>query len=475
MKFKNYIETESGIKDTSTSPGTAGQVLSSTVTGTSWINPDTLVSAASKLVVIACKNVSGAQILKGTPVYQSGTVGATDVIEVEPADATISTGYLPAIGILQTTLNNNGFGNVVITGEFLNYSTADIPTDRPGGDPFTGDTVYLAAGGGLTCIKPTGAGNAIQNMGLIGKVSGGNSGSITVSSIMRANDVPNLPEGRIWIGDGNTIVSDTVYVDDPNSSLIVNGTTLQTTEALSVIGAGYFSDKVSIGTAASTVPGDNSYTLNLLDLNSAMAFGDNSQTSRNVIVGEYGTTDTDQLWLHGKNGTFFTYNNPPSIAGVIDSVGNFGLGTTAPTAKLDITKGNGKFCVDFKEHVVTNTFTTCLTINLASHTGCHVVLTCFGDWADHSTAAYRGEFFVQASGTGIAYNEPGAILRQDDNTTNLINANVPDQILCQIVDPPGTGNPKDFQIQIRHTDSIAGGSFTGQLTYTVQGKFNSIT
>ena len=26
MKFKNYIETESGIKDTSTSPGTAGQV-----------------------------------------------------------------------------------------------------------------------------------------------------------------------------------------------------------------------------------------------------------------------------------------------------------------------------------------------------------------------------------------------------------------------------------------------------------------
>ena len=235
MKFKNYIETESGIKDTSTSPGTAGQVLSSTVTGTSWIDPDTLVSAASKLVVISCKNVSGAQILKGTPVYQSGTVGATDVIEVEPADATISTGYLPAIGILQTTLNNNGFGNVVITGEFLNYSTADIPTDRPGGDPFTGDTVYLAAGGGLTCIKPTGAGNAIQNVGLIGKVSGGNSGSITVSSIMRANDVPNLPEGRIWIGDGNTIVSDTVYVDEPNNRVGIN--TAMPTYDLDVDGA----------------------------------------------------------------------------------------------------------------------------------------------------------------------------------------------------------------------------------------------
>ena len=151
---------------------------------------------------------------------------------------------------------------------------------------------------------------------------------------------------------------------------------------------------------------------------------------------------------------------------------NVGIGTASPKAKLDV---NGHFCVDSKVHTVTNTFTTCLTINLASHTGCYVVLTCFGDWADHSTAAYRGEFFVQASGTGVAYNEPGAILRQDDNTTNLITSNVPDQILCQIVDPPGTGDPKDFQIQIRHTDSIAGGSFTGQLTYTVQGKFNSIT
>ena len=216
MKFKNYIETESGIKDTSTSPGTAGQVLSSTVTGTSWIDPDTLVSAASKLVVIACKNVSGIPILKGTPVYQSGTVGATDVIEIEPADAIISTGYLPAIGILQTTLNNNGFGNVVITGEFLNYSTSGIPSNNPGGVPITGDTVYLAVGGGLTCIKPTGASNAIQNLGLIGKVSGGNAGSITVSSIMRANDVPNLPTGRIWVGDGNTIVSDTGDGDEPN-------------------------------------------------------------------------------------------------------------------------------------------------------------------------------------------------------------------------------------------------------------------
>jgi hypothetical protein len=39
MKFKNDIEVQAGIKDSSGSDGTLGQVLSSTVSGVSWINP----------------------------------------------------------------------------------------------------------------------------------------------------------------------------------------------------------------------------------------------------------------------------------------------------------------------------------------------------------------------------------------------------------------------------------------------------
>ena len=307
MKFKNYIEAESGIKDTSTSPGTAGQVLSSTVTGTSWIDPDTLVSAASKLVVIACKNVSGTPILKGTPVYQSGTVGATDVIEVEPADATISTGHLPAIGILQTTLNNNGVGNVVITGEFLSYRTADIPTDRPGGDPFTGDTVYLAAGGGLTCIKPTGAGNAIQNVGLMGKVSNGNSGSITVSSIMRANDVPNLPTGKIWVGDGNTIVSDVVYLDETNERMGIGttspGAKLEVNGTIDVNGNG---DRVFVADGS-----DGTFSLGDLD----------GLSNEAQIVG-----DADTIKINNGGSTTLTSNFNNRI----------GIGTTSPGSKLQV-------------------------------------------------------------------------------------------------------------------------------------------
>jgi hypothetical protein len=144
--------------------------------------------------------------------------------------------------------------------------------------------------------------------------------------------------------------------------------------------------------------------------------------------------------------------------------GNVGIGTDIPKAKLDI---NGHFCVDSKTHSITDAFTTCLTVNLTSHTGCHVVITAFGDWGSHSSAAYRGEFFLQNGAN--SYNEPGIILRQDDNTSDGT-----DQIICQIVDPSSTANPKDFEIQIRHTDTVVGG-FSAQLTYTVQGKFNSIT
>ena len=328
MKFKNYIETESGIKDTSTSPGTAGQVLSSTVTGTSWIDQGEILAAASKLVVIACKNVSGVTILKGTPVYQSGTVGATDVIEIEPADATISTGYLPAIGILQTTLNNNISGNVVITGEFLNYDTASIPTNNPGGVPITGDTVYLAPGGGLTCIKPTGAGNAIQNLGLIGKVSGGTAGSITVSSIMRANDVPNLPTGKIWVGDGNTTVSDTVYLDETNNRM--------------GIGTAFPLGAIQIGDGTAIQPSTNE----ILVLSNIATTGGNSNLY--LVTGPSGTStigmgasvtaaqNTAGKIIYSDAVDTFSFNTNFSTKMIINSEGNVGIGTTTASETLTL-------------------------------------------------------------------------------------------------------------------------------------------
>lgn len=43
-------------------------------------------------------------------------------------------------------------------------------------------------------------------------------------------------------------------------------------------------------------------------------FGRQAYSSWNVFIGEYSTTDTDQLWLHGKMGTYLTNGNGTVIA-----------------------------------------------------------------------------------------------------------------------------------------------------------------
>jgi hypothetical protein len=52
-----------------------------------------------------------------------------------------------------------------------------------------------------------------------------------------------------------------------------------------------------------------------------LAFGDFGRKEYegcNVFVGEYGTTDTDRLWLHGKRGIYLTYGNSDPVIAYYD-------------------------------------------------------------------------------------------------------------------------------------------------------------
>ena len=151
------------------------------------------ILAASDKVVIDVRNDSGGTLTKGTPVVITGTQGATDIFLVAPADAA-DPALMPAIGVLETDLTNNSTGTAITGGALLHFTTDPID----GATPVPNQTVYVKPGGGLTLTKPTGA-NLIQNIGKVGKVSGGNSGSMLVSSIMRTNDVPNLSQVRFGL------------------------------------------------------------------------------------------------------------------------------------------------------------------------------------------------------------------------------------------------------------------------------------
>jgi hypothetical protein len=306
-RFLNNIK----INDSYTLPaadGTADQVITTDGSGQlSFVDQSAIKAGNAEHVVIYAKNTSGASISKGTPVYITGTVGATDTVEIAPADASNSA-KMPAVGLLDDTLANNAFG-YVITGGFMDNITTD-PID--GTTPSSNDTVYVKAGGGLTLTKPTGASNLIQNIAKVGKVSGGNSGSLIVSSILRTNDVPNLSTGKIWVGDGNTTESTIIHLDEA-------------------------SGEMGVGT-------DNPASLLHIKEN-------NTSTTSGLTIEQLGTGDAIahfllsgvQRWVVGADNSDSDKFKIASSADLntgsrltIDTSGNVGIGTTNPGQKLDV-------------------------------------------------------------------------------------------------------------------------------------------
>ena len=178
-------------------------------------------------VLVPCKNDTIGTISKGTPIYITGTVGASDTFTIAAADAS-NPATMPASGVLQTTLAPNAQGFYVQTGLLRGFNTAGIT-----GSPGINDTLYVSnGGGGLTATKPTGT-NLIQNIGIVARLDASN-GSILVSSVLRSNDVPNIPEGQAWIGDASGVATPTdveftisADVDGGQPRNVTNGSTLK--------------------------------------------------------------------------------------------------------------------------------------------------------------------------------------------------------------------------------------------------------
>jgi hypothetical protein len=147
---------------------------------------------------------------------------------------------------------------------------------------------------------------------------------------------------------------------------------------------------------------------------------------------------------------------------IVDNGTNVGINNASPKTKLDV---NGTIGFGSKTMSMTDTFAAALTLNMNDHNGCYVKITAFGDWGNHSTIAYLGEFFVQASAG--AYNEPGIIIRQVDNTGGG------DDIQARILDPAGAGT-RDFIIELKTTSS-ANTPFTAYIQYEVRGQYNSVS
>ena len=320
MKFKSPIEVQSSIKDSGNSPGSAGQVLTSTVNGVDWVDQGAIAAESAEVVEVPVKNTHTTTILKGTPVYISGSVGSSGRLEVKPANASVEAS-MPALGLLKQDLAVNAEGFCVISGKLRNLITSPID----GVNTNEGDVVYVKAGGGLTTTKPGGADNFIQNMGKVGVSSTSNNGTFIVSSILRSNDVPNLPEGRLFVGtsDNTSLTSDVVYIDDTNDR----------------VGIGTDSPAKKLHVQHSSINPSSVYGTLLVEENNEASVGILGTSYSSVYFGDAASPYTGGIiYAHSDNHLEFRVSGNSEKMRITSS-GNVGIGVTSPGAKLDVAGG----------------------------------------------------------------------------------------------------------------------------------------
>lgn len=180
------ITTTEGPAETVPSGGDTGEFLKKT-SGTDY---DVEWSDVSDLY-IQVRNDSGGTLTKGTPVHATGVTGTVADVIAARADTASA---MPATYVLNEDIANGAEGQAIIVGEITGVDTSSFSP---------GDVVYVGPTGGFTNVKPTGT-NLIQNLGVVTK-SNANTGSGVVYGSGRSNDLPNLAEDMMWVGDSNGV------------------------------------------------------------------------------------------------------------------------------------------------------------------------------------------------------------------------------------------------------------------------------
>ncbi len=140
-----------------------------TITGTAPVAIPHIHGTIAGNLYVHVKNTSGGPLAAGTAVYATGSVGDTDRITVAACDPTDPL-KMPAIGVLETTLAQNGDGDAVILGELRPFNSSSYQIR---------DRLYVGAGGALVAIPP--ASGLVQAVGSVARVNV-NTGTILVNT-----------------------------------------------------------------------------------------------------------------------------------------------------------------------------------------------------------------------------------------------------------------------------------------------------
>lgn len=155
------------------------------------------IQDAESLLVQVRKDSSGT-INIGQPVYLVGWDTGGGVPTVELADSS-SASTMPAFGVARSTITNLATGEVIVAGELTDQDTSSYSV---------GDNLYVSeTTGQLTSTKPTGTA-LIQKVGQVTR-SHPTAGVIQIFGAGRSNDVPNIPEDQLWLGNASGVATPT--------------------------------------------------------------------------------------------------------------------------------------------------------------------------------------------------------------------------------------------------------------------------
>jgi hypothetical protein len=229
--------------------------------GTESAGFDKIFGNLEGAVCFKASNASGAQILKGQPVYISGVSG--DVPEVNLADADAAA--MPSAGLAGETANAGAEVRIITFGNLEGVNTSAFSL---------GDTLYIdTTAGALTATPPAGETAKLQNIGRVIRVHA-TEGVIKVGGAGRSAATPNLDQDKIFLGDSNNRAVSTalsaVALSSFNNDLAL--ATVATTGAYSDL-----SGTPTLGTAAALDVGTSASNVVQLDGSARLPAVDGSQ------------------------------------------------------------------------------------------------------------------------------------------------------------------------------------------------------
>jgi hypothetical protein len=304
--------------------------ITTDVTVTGDVEADEFIGDLRGAVSFRAK--AGEALSAGEVVYISGIDGNTTV--VAKADAN-DPNKMPAFGVSKETVSANANVRVVNFGSVTNLDTSNYSE---------GDELFVSdIAGQLTGIAPTGEASALQKMAKVTR-SDNSAGSITVMGAGRSNAVPNLNEGRLFVGDsGNEAVADdTAYIDIANSRVGIGTTSPSSQLTITKDSAStYTSSDAGTATGDLVLQNDNQTVNNFNRISfqtpSANSGGNILDAARiTAIYSDHGGANPSaHLSFETKEDAGTMYERMR-----IDSDGNVGIGTTSPSRKFEVHEGN---------------------------------------------------------------------------------------------------------------------------------------